>query len=314
MRPIRLALAIPLILALSAPALAQTAERALSATTLARSPDYGVLDVPALARPASARALVSAERAFAADVAARGIRDGFLAHLAPDAVVLEPDPVEAVPAYEARARKPAILEWGAEHAEIAAGGDLGWTTGRWTHRKDAYSGVVAGGHYVTIWRMGEDGRRRVEFDTGVVHDALPLTASEPAERTLPRGPDGARGASFTRRSLMAAERDFAAAAAEDLVGAYREVGAADLRAYRMGVPAGVGLEKAVDVAEAFGPLEWTLIGARVSADGALGYAYGVARAAGSSTEAGYLRIWRRGPDGGWALALDQSTAMPGSGS
>jgi hypothetical protein len=39
--------------------------------------------------------VVAAERAFAADGSRLGVKQSFLAHMAPDAIVLQPDPVNA---------------------------------------------------------------------------------------------------------------------------------------------------------------------------------------------------------------------------
>lgn len=267
------------------------------------------LAAPTFAQPADAGVLVEAERAFARDVAEMGMRDGFLTHLADDAIVFQMRPVAAVPAYEAREPGPAVLEWEPAYAEITAAGDLGWTTGPWVYRAERGAEIAAGGHYVSIWRRGKDGTRRVELDVGAAHaiPAFPPTG-EAASRTLAEG-----SGSDALASLEAAERAFAEAAAGGIEAAYASLGAEDLRVYRMGREPAVGRETAVAAAAAFGPLEWSVERARVSADGALGYAYGTASPPGGET-AGYLRIWRQVAEVGWELALDLATVPPRDGS
>ena len=60
---------------------------------------------PALAEP-DPSAVVAAERAFAADGLAHGIKRSFLAHSAPDAILFAPDPVNARELYADRPDKP----------------------------------------------------------------------------------------------------------------------------------------------------------------------------------------------------------------
>lgn len=266
---------------------------------------------PARAQTADPADLVAAEEAFARDVAEAGLRDGFLAHLAPDAIVFQPGPVDAVPFYEARERRPGLLEWAPSFAEIADEGDLGWTTGPWTFRSSAGEAPVAGGHYVSVWRRGEDGTRRVALDVGVSHAIPELEAVEAGTSTV--APSAAGDEDMVAESLMAADRALVEAAAEDLREAFEARGAPDLRVYRNGSPPAVGRDAAVEAALAFGPLGWTPAASRVSEGGTLGYVYGGARTP-AGGEAGYLRIWRRGADGAWTLALDLATAEPPSGS
>jgi uncharacterized protein (TIGR02246 family) len=61
------------------------------------------------------------------------------------------------------------LVWEPDHAEIAADGDLGWTSGRYTMHASAPAGSVARrtGRYVTIWRWSGNEGWRVVLDAGV---------------------------------------------------------------------------------------------------------------------------------------------------
>src|SRR5262245_5642814 len=108
---------------------------------------------------ADAGAIVAAERGFAAQVRAEGVREGFLAWLAPTGVVFRPGPVNGLAAY---AKQPGgwhgLLAWSPVHAAISADGKLGWSTGPWTWQRDTTQRKPdAHGEYLTVWRKRGDG-------------------------------------------------------------------------------------------------------------------------------------------------------------
>src|SRR5262245_25135878 len=61
--------------------------------------------------------LVAAERAFSALSVEKGMKEAFLANLAPDAVVFRPGPVNGVKVWRARAHSAAALIWAPDYAE-----------------------------------------------------------------------------------------------------------------------------------------------------------------------------------------------------
>ena len=60
------------------------------------------------------------------------------------------------------------LRWSPLRADIAASGDLGWTTGSWVFRATDPEGepVETRGRYVSIWRRQQDGSWKVVMDLG----------------------------------------------------------------------------------------------------------------------------------------------------
>jgi ketosteroid isomerase-like protein len=60
------------------------------------------------------------------------------------------------------------LTWEPRRADIAASGDLGWTTGSYVSRGVGADGTPrqAQGRYVTIWRKQPDGAWKVVMDLG----------------------------------------------------------------------------------------------------------------------------------------------------
>ena len=120
--------------------------------------------------------VVAAERAFAADGAKRGWAAAFRSYAAPDAIMLNPDPINA---HESLAKIPGdgetTLDWRPAYAGISRSGDFGFTTGPFLIR--GLEGVV--GHYFTVWRLQSDGTWKWIFDAGTdVVDTSPVALNE----------------------------------------------------------------------------------------------------------------------------------------
>jgi hypothetical protein len=98
------------------------------------------------------------------------------------------------------------LSWEPEFADIAAAGDLGYTTGPWEVRRTAQDSPSAFGHYVTLWRKQADGVWKAELDNGIGHQraAKPAKVESPA---LPRD----LGKSLSRAELEKAKNSIATA-------------------------------------------------------------------------------------------------------
>lgn len=258
--------------------------------------------------------LVGAEKSFGRDVAELGIRKGFTAALAPDAVLLRPAPV---PAAEAVAATPATLAltWEPTFAEIAASGDLGWTTGPYEAHRDGDVATIGHGHYVSVWRK-EAEHWRLVVDGGAPHPP-PLDLPDRFTYAAPRVSADSADPAAELKSLRAVEDALIAGLTTPGRGAQAlvEVAAPDLRYHP---PAsfpviGPGAVQTALLARA-DTLTFTPKAAAVSRAGDLGYVYGDATRQASPqapVEAGgYLRIWRRAKDGRWQLALDLTITAP----
>src|SRR6187549_2588019 len=105
--------------------------------------------------------LVAAERAFAADASARNTRDAFLAAYDEDGIAFAPGPRNAQRVWGNRSVNKTRLEWAPEVAEIAASGDLGYTSGPWRFTAEGDEKPTAFGHFFSIWRKDGDGKWKV---------------------------------------------------------------------------------------------------------------------------------------------------------
>ena len=132
---------------------------------------------PAMAAPVDPAPVVAAERAFAADGLALGVRDAFLKHSAPEAIVFGPGVQkvhETFPKQDADKGGPPLVWWPL-WAAIARSGDLGFTTGPYS-----YDGQLRG-YYSPSGRS-----RRMAAGSGSMTAARPPARSARPRRA--RGP------------------------------------------------------------------------------------------------------------------------------
>lgn len=270
---------------------------------------------------AELRSLVEVERAFAKAVAARGVREGFLAYLAEDGVLFRPGPVNGRQWTAERPASDAYLGWEPIFADVSRTGDLGYTTGPWELRPQGRRGkATLFGHYVTVWRKQADGAWKAALDVGITH---PRPSSKPPPyRPDAAGPTVLRPAGdpdSVRVEVLRADSAFSAASAERGISqAYESFALRDLRLYREGRPPLVGLQAArAFVLAQTGALTWEPQHAEAARASDLAYSYGGYRYASRAAPAGagaergwYARIWKRKTNGDWGVVLDLMSPAP----
>jgi ketosteroid isomerase-like protein len=256
-------------------------------------------------------AVVRAERTFRADVARLGVRDGFLAHLAGDAVLFRPGPVNGREFLDAQENDPGLLEWEPRFADVSADGTLGFTTGPWTFRSSANDTVIAAGFYATVWRKNGKGEWRAVIDHGVrtadvTSVPTPSTVKSPA---IDRQSHPRTDPAVELDSLLAHEREIAAGCSDDHYGGCfgRNLGA-EARLQRSLLAPIDGLDSILQFLERNpARLDVEPISGKVAGSGDLAFTYGrywLTPTATNTTEAGhYIRIWRRGRDG-WKIGFE----------
>lgn len=243
-------------------------------------------------------AVVAAERAFAADGLALGIKQSFLKHSTPDAILFAPDPVKAHDLLAARPdEKGPPLVWWPLWAGIARSGDLGFTTGPSTF------GGKENGWYFTVWARQPDGAWKWVYDGGSAsaHGQAAPQGSPPTY--LPAATGLESTAAQAMEQVKAAEASLARAAAADARTAYLAVLSPDARVAGSPMtpavtPDAVDQELAARAAKiAFSPL-----GGGASKAGDLAWTYGDARW--DDGRGHYVRIWQSRAEG-WRLVFDQ---------
>jgi ketosteroid isomerase-like protein len=273
------------------------------------------------------KSLIEAERAFSRTSEAKGIREAFLTWLAPDSIVFRPAPTPGRPVYEKMdPANPAVLTWEPEFAEIAASGELGYTTGPYRIRPRRDADPTGFGHYVSIWKKQADGAWKVFLDIGVQHDdpgALPSSGlavtGATASKREPLSPEALRLEEYAfgkRASAFDSE-----VGSKGMRQALADAVAGDVRVYRPGRMPAIGKRSLKPIV----PAEAERIRENERRDGALrtglawsgdlAFSYGTAKTwKGPSIAAvtAYLRIWRRGPSGAWKICLDIELPLPES--
>ena len=227
-----------------------------------------------------------------------------------------PEAVRVKEHYMGATKRPGLLSWQPVYAEIASGGDMGWTTGPWEWRpQTAADTPQAYGEYNTIWKRQPDSTWKFVLDFGVAHGPHLIKPPQLSLKALDFPSEKNRIAtSAAREELIQLEYTFSAAsAAEGLTAAYLPRLADDVRMYRMGqvplqgVDAASALLSSVD-----GVQTWKVQHADVARNSDLGYTFGVGSLAASHgiSKLSFMHIWRRNAEGLWKLALDVQIPLP----
>jgi ketosteroid isomerase-like protein len=270
--------------------------------------------------------LVEAERAFARTSGEKGIREAFLTWLAPDAIVFRPGPVEGRPVYEKMdPANPAVLTWEPEFAEIAASGELGYTTGPYEVRPRRGAAPSGFGHYISIWKMQPDDGWKVFLDIGVQHGVAgsPPAGGEVASPSLttryaPLSPEALRDEEYAFGRLAGSFDQ--AAGTKGTRRALEEFASDDVRVYRPGKPPAIGKRglKELIPAEAGRAEPGTerrrgMYQVGVAWSGDLAYSFGtweLSKTPAAAEKTAFLRIWRKDASGMWKVCLDIELAVP----
>jgi ketosteroid isomerase-like protein len=269
--------------------------------------------------PAALAPVVEAEHAFAQQSIDEGMKSAFLAHAAPEGVVVNRQGlVNAIETWSKRDPAPTgLLTWWPTYADVSRAGDLGWTTGPFEFREKPTDEKPADtGHFFTVWRKQPEGAWKWVLDLGIRH---PAPATTETVLTYPAALRNARPAAAAhlniedaRQSLMEAERTLSdASASQGFRTALLAHADESLRLYRQGTYPVVGrasVARAIKVLGEF--INWKPLKVDVSASGDLGYAYGTyeLRAKQSDEKPAVLghfaRVWKRDRGGPWRVVFN----------
>jgi ketosteroid isomerase-like protein len=245
--------------------------------------------------------VVAAERAFAADAARHGWAWAFRRYHAPDALVLQPDPVQAaISLARVEGDGNTNLDWRPAYGGIARSGDLGFTTGPFLFRGNPR--VV--GHYFTVWRRQPDGTWKWIFDAGTdVTDAAPVDPDYNVP-TLPIAESGA-GSAQAAIDQVAAIEDSAAEGADGLAVLALRL-AESARVNRVGVAPAVGRADAEPLMRRDGAAKARTLLREASQAGDLVFTMGEMRdqSDGSERLRYFARIWQH-QSGEWRIVFDE---------
>jgi hypothetical protein len=279
--------------------------------------------------------LVDAERAFARMSVTTSQREAFLEHFADEGVWFTPAPANTKEALRKQPPSAAVarrvLDWDPVTGDVAASGDLGYTTGPWISSEKPAGAepakTLATGWFFSVWRWNGQAGWKVLADFGVAAPHSRTLRGQAFRRAQVRavalstpGPGG-RGSHAAEtpkamsEALRAADAEFARrVSATGWADALRAGATDDVRIYRDGREPASG-RQAAQAALPAGPRSLTVQPsfALASSAGDLGVTYGACSdGAGPAAVRGYyLHVWKHLPDG-WKLAADIVKVEPAS--
>lgn len=254
-----------------------------------------------LARADDWDGLVAAEKAFAADAQARSVREAFLAAMDAQSLTFAPGLVNGRAYWTDKPASTMKLQWAPDAAEIAASGDLGYSTGPFRVTPAGADKATAFGHYLSVWHKTADGSWKLVITTAIWHpdQALPEKTRRLGGLALAAG-SGGSSSDIAMSELRRADQLAPGRLSVDVV-------SRDFLRLRAGhIPDDQATDKPVDDGQPH-RLE---TGALISNAGDLAVTWG-----GGDNSARWLRIWRRAtpndaPGLAWRLAVDLCDAAP----
>lgn len=133
--------------------------------------------------------VVETEYAFAKFAEEKGVKAAFLEFLTDDAVMFNPQAVNAKEMWRARPDdSPATLSWYPTFADVSSNGALAYTIGAGEYRPKGKSDqTVYYSTYASVWLRQPDGNYKAVMDVGITHAKPPVenknwTAPKPTEK------------------------------------------------------------------------------------------------------------------------------------
>jgi ketosteroid isomerase-like protein len=271
-----------------------------------------ILSVSAAADENALRALVEAEKNFAATSVERGIRESFLQFFAENSIIFAPEPKNGKKFYTYYEDKGRRLNWRPIFATIAGSGELGVTTGPWELSKSkAEPAPIAHGDFLSVWRKQSDGSWKVIVDVGVDHGPpgeLPGETQLLPPSNMPTKVD----VDVAQRKLQQADSRLIDALKEAAGSAILAAASEHIRVLRQNSLPAAGHDAATATlgADNTGPTRNFMDGG-ISSAGDLAYRYGSYEIDDDNgTERGYyLTIWRM-ENSDWKILIDLQKKTP----
>lgn len=248
----------------------------------------------------NAKSLAATETAFAQESLDVGLRSAFLHALSDDGIIFKPGPQNGKKAWEAKPETgEGVLQWQPVLAASATNGDLGYTTGPYTFKKNAADKEPAAfGQFVSIWRW-QNGRWKLLLDMGSDNPAAtqPAPALQLVDNHAPN-----ESAADAGPVMLTHDRRYAANRAQEIVG----YGDDQIRLYQPREFPVIGrAEAAAALSKNNSQVKFREPKPEVSQGGDLGFVWGEYTAETATEAIGYyLRIWRKDRAGEWKLVLD----------
>ena len=290
----------------------------LQSGSTAESPEFA--RGPGIDIQAERAALLSADQAFGAGLAAPNLTAGVGAGLADNAYLLFPGenlvqgPAAAEAIFAANFDAGSAFVWHPALADVSADGEIGYSFGTFEFTEDGTH--IFWGKYISAWRKQADGHWLIEAFNPVFYrlPAGELPANFPHPLDNGRGPFTPVDVAAEEQRLLAVDAAFSQASV-DLGQAEAFKQYADPHAIVLGNPDFIIGRKAIFEAREGGAgtvLSWTPMIAEVGPLGDLGFTIGtyLFTAPGVASNGKYLTIWRKSANGTWRYVQDGGSVSP----
>jgi len=253
--------------------------------------------------------LIQAERNFAAYSVSNSTKEAFLKFIDSTGIVFENGkPVNGIETWNKREKRPGVLNWYPQYADISSSGDFGYTSGPWTFQNSLNDTIVARGQYTTVWHLTESNEWKFLIDLGVNNTPKNI------DTFLWKGKKSIYKASLNsllnaEEELIKASQGFIKSLSKKDQKFLNSIGDSSIAPYlnnvngssllnRNGIkPQRGSFQKGIFPKN----VQYKIEGSGIASSGDLGYVYGTTVINGKTEN--YLRIWRMEKDG-WKIALE----------
>ncbi len=258
-------------------------------------------------KTAQVKEVLDAEKDYSKVINQKGIRDGSLAVIEPDAIVFKPEPVSAKTFYTASQKIPGKLTATPKIARISANGDLAFTAGSYLLKENTGDDAEYG-EYLSIWQTDLYGKLKLLFNINLQHpepkEAQIVDFKDPitAARAVSKDPFNGRNIIITTDKLFNSSLGGFTA-----VSAYKEFLTLDGRLYFPGFEPIIGQDKILQfVSNQAISIEALNTNAGRALSGDLAYSYGKAKInkGGTTNNYNYIRIWEPDKAHKWNVLVE----------
>ena len=241
--------------------------------------------------------LVAAERAFAQYALDKNVKQAFLQFADSTGLQFaEGKPIKSTELWAKREENKTVLKWQPQFAEIAASGDLGYTTGPWTFQNTATDTIAGRGQYTTVWHAAENGEWKFLVDFGHSHSSSLINPAK--DVTKVKAPKKNKA---TQKSLIEAQEAFKLLASINPQAAYQKyLSRQSILNFNGKLPITNTFDQLSPFNDITGGVSFNIQGSGIASSGDMGYVYGATTYKEKTDN--YLHIWRHEKNG-WKLAV-----------
>lgn len=257
-------------------------------------------------KTAQTKTVLEAEKDYNKAVSQKGVRDGSLSMLDPEAIIFKPEPVSAKTFYTSSEKTAGKLTVTPSIARISANGDIAFTAGSYTIKNSTDD--VDYGEYLSIWRADLYGKLKLLFNIDMQHPETKETQNvdfkDPvvaATHIINKDPFNGRNIIITTDKLFNTSLNFSS------IPAYKEFLTLDSRYFFPGFEPIVGQDKILQfVGNQAISIEALNTGAGRAISSDLAYSYGKAKIKKGeiTNNYNYIRIWEPDKAHKWNILVE----------